>query len=427
MPDPSPNERLARVLTRTAALVAAQTPGDVLRAIVLLACAATASPRGLAGLSDGEAATSDAWYDEGAGWSPARLRWNMGEGVPGRVVQTAKPLAGDGAAPDPLELADVDWTGAGRFACLPLPGAGEDVLGFIEVGGAPQPYGAAALARFEDVARLGAQRLREVAHDERRLVQVEAAHREIADRLQALLLPSEPPQLPGFDIAFRYRSASEGAVSGGDFVDYYRRPPSDNLAFAIGDVSGKGVEAMAHTFVAKYVLRAAVHGGQLSWPTHPGSALQELRTGLLEQPDFAAETDRFVTVLFGLISPRRRLLQLASAGHPTPFIVRAGGAERPLLLTEPAIGVELGAALEAYPTETIELAGNDVVVLFTDGIAELRDADGSFFEDVMGDVLATCHGVPADEVASKLLEAADAFSARPPSDDLALLCIRLVE
>ena len=57
--------------------------------------------------------------------------------------------------------------------------------------------------------------------------------------------------------------------------------------------------------------------------------------------------------------------------------MRAGGVERPLLLTEPAIGVELDAALAPYPTEILELAAGDLVVVFTDGIAELRDADGA--------------------------------------------------
>jgi serine phosphatase RsbU (regulator of sigma subunit) len=72
-------------------------------------------------------------------------------------------------------------------------------------------------------------------------------------------------------------------------------------------------------------------------------------------------------VLFGLISTRRGLLPLASAGHPTPFIVRASAVERPLLLTH--------------------------------GITELRNAKGDFFEDEM--------------------------AARPPGDDLAVLCIRV--
>jgi serine phosphatase RsbU (regulator of sigma subunit) len=252
-----------------------------------------------------------------------------------------------------------------------------------------------------------------------------SASADIAERLQRLLLPQLPPQLEGLDVAFSYRSASAGVLSGGDFVDYYSRS-SGALAFAIGDVAGKGVEAMAVTFVTKYILRAAVHGGQLSWPTNPGEALQELRTGLLEQPDFGPGSERFVTVLFGLIAPRRGLLQLASAGHPTPFIVRADGVERPLLLTEAAIGVELGAALVPYPTETLAVSRGDVVVLFTDGIAELRDGRGRFFEDEMGAILSACHDKPAADVVARLTAAGEAFSSREPGDDVALLCIRLV-
>ncbi len=248
---------------------------------------------------------------------------------------------------------------------------------------------------------------------------------DVAERLQRRLLPAAPPELAGLDIAFAYRSASTGVLSGGDFLDYYTRPPSGSLAFAIGDVAGKGVDAMATTFVTKFTLRAAVHGGQLSWPTRPGEALQELRNGLLEQPDFDPDTERFVTVLFGQLTPRTGLLQLATAGHPTPFVVRAGGVERPLLMVEPAIGVELDAALEPYPTEILQLAEGDLIVCFTDGIAELRDAGGRFFEERMGEQLADCHDMHAADVVRRLVEAGERFSARPPGDDLAVLCIRL--
>ncbi len=247
---------------------------------------------------------------------------------------------------------------------------------------------------------------------------------DVAERLQRRLLPTAPPELAGLDIAFTYRSASTGVLSGGDFLDYYTRPPSGSLAFAIGDVAGKGVDAMATTFMTKYMLRAAVHGGQLSWPTRPGEALQELRNGLLEQPDFDSDSERFVTVLFGQLTPRSGLLQLASAGHPTPFIVRSGAVERPLLMTEPAIGVELDAALEAYPVEAVQLAVGDVIVAFTDGIAELRDRDGRFFEAEMAGELAWAHGACAADVVTRLVRAGGRFSARPPADDLAVLCIR---
>jgi serine phosphatase RsbU (regulator of sigma subunit) len=420
--DDASGDALSSLLGRIATMLAAADVEGVLRAAVESSCAATASPRGRAGLFDGEAAISEEWYDARDGWSPGRLRWGLGDGAPGSVCLSGAPAAvtGDDAGPEGRPASAFEGESS---ACVPVTSAGA-VVGFVWVAGRAGGYDAAATQRLAAVARLAAQRLQAVADAERRLAEAQV-QADIGERLQRQLLPLQPPRLAGLDIAFEYRSASAGVLSGGDFVDYYTRPPSDSLAFAIGDVAGKGAEAMAHTFVAKFMLRAAVHGGQVSWPTFPGAALQELRTGLLEQPDFGWESERFVTVLFGLISPQRGLLQLSSAGHPPPFIVREATVERPLLLTEPAIGIELGAALEPYPTETIDVRPDDVLVLFTDGIAELRDAGGGFFEDEMAAVLQGCHGRPAAEVIARLLRAAGEFSARPPADDLALLCIRL--
>ncbi len=422
--DPRGDE-LLELLEAVMALVGAPSDADVLRAAVEAACRATGSRRGVAGRFDGAVASSDSWYEVGAGWTRAPGRWEAGEGAPGDVCLTANPvLHSRPSQPDETSgIAGVP--GMQRFACVPLPGEHDAPSGFLAVGDRDDDYAQRDLRLLAALGEIVSLRLREAAGAGRRLQADNAARLDVAERLQLRLLPPEPPQLEGLDIAFSYRSASAGVLSGGDFVDYYSRSPGV-LAFAIGDVAGKGVEAMAVTFITKYILRAAVHGGQLSWPTSPGEALQELRTGLLEQPDFGADSERFVTVLFGLIGTRRGLLQLASAGHPAPFIVRAIGVERPLLLTEPAIGVELGAALAPYPTETIELERGDVVVLFTDGIAELRDGSGRFFEDEMGGVLAACHDIATADVVARLMAAGEAFAARPPADDLALLCIRLV-
>ena len=418
---PQPGGDVARLLDDVGALVAATSVDAVLAAGVEVACRLTASRRGMAALCDEEAVVGDAWYDAGAGWTRERRRWPRGAGGLGGVCDTRERLARVG----PRALDDVtEVLGDGHLAALPLGAAGDVALGVLAVGGRAAPYGAAETDILRALCMLVSLRLRETTGERRRFVEECAAQTDIADRLQRRLLPSAPPRLTGLDVAFAYRSASAGVLSGGDFVDFYSRSPG-TLAFAVGDVAGKGVEAMAVTFVTKFVLRAAVQGGRLSWPTNPGEALQELRTALLEQPDYGEDTERFVTVLFGTLNTPRGLLQLASAGHPTPFIVRASGVERPLLLTEPAIGVELGAALEPYPTETLELARGDVLVFFTDGLAELRDARGVFFEDHMAGVLAGCHDAPAAAVVERLMAGGTGFSARPPADDLAVLCIRL--
>jgi len=426
MPGDLPPDDTSVTLDDVLRILRADTVAAVLRTTVEAACRLSSSSRGRAGLFDGEAATSDGRYDRETGWHHERARWERGSGAPGRACASRAPLLVDQAdVPAGAPGTAADGLGLGSLVCVPLLDGEGALLGFVEVGDPGRSYTAHDAGRLAALARVAAHRLIAIAGDDGRLAAEQAALADVADRLQRRLLPAEPPSLPGLDIALTYRSASAGVLSGGDFVDYYSRPPSANLAFAIGDVCGKGVEAMATTFVTKYMLRAAVLGSQISWPTRPGEALQELRNGLLEQPDFGPASERFVTVLFGLLDPRLGLLQMASAGHPTPLLVREGTVERPLLLTEPAIGVELGAALEPYPTESLQLEQGDLVVMFTDGLAELRDAGGRFFEDRMAAELAGCHGLGAAAVVERLLGAAERFAARPPADDLAVLCIRL--
>lgn len=422
--NPADDELISLLVSLTEADTAADT-GSVLRATAEAACRATRSRCGEAGLCDGEIATSEGRFDTRAGWRPGPYRKRGVMAAPGRVCASATPLVcNDGPCAAGAVMGPDGRPGATRFACVPLPGENGGALGFLHVEGRAEPYGARDVRLLTRLAAFAAGRLRAVACQDRRPDERAVAQADVADRLQRKLLPDRPPRLSGLDVAFSYSSASAGVLSGGDFVDYYSRSPG-TLAFAIGDVAGKGVEAMATTFAAKYILRAAVHGGHLSWPTSPGEALQELRTALLEQPDFAADSERFVTVLFGTVNVRRGVLQLASAGHPTPFLVRRSGVERPILLTEPAIGVELGAALTPYPVETIALSPGDLVVMFTDGLVELRDSGGALFEEHVADALAGTHDCPAAEVVERLERAAAGFSARPQRDDLALLCVRL--
>lgn len=414
---PGDGAATARALDAAAALASARETDGLLRAAVEAACRLTRSDVGLAILCREDAVTPPQTYHAAAGWTTEG-------GGPPPDTRVLRELC---ACPAPATLsaaatASLFRRGARHAVAFTLtPAEGEPALAAV---GRDGPFGEGDLAALAALSRLAGLRLDEVSARRRCVTEYCAAQADIADRLQRKLLPQAPPCLDGLDVAFSYRSASAGVLSGGDFVDFYSRSPGA-LAFAIGDVAGKGVDAMAVTFVTKYVLRAAVQGGQLSWPTQPGEALQELRTALLEQPDFVEDVERFVTVLFGTLSVTRGLLQLASAGHPTPFLVRADRVERPLLLTEPAIGVELGAALAPYPQESLELRPGDAAVLFTDGLTELRDASGAFFEDALPDVLRGCHDLPAAALVERIMQAGEEFSARPPADDLAILCIHL--
>ncbi len=329
---------------------------------------------------------------------------------PGRPV-VDRLDARERAALDEAVRTRAPATAGARVLVFPLLAA-ERAVGALVVRGAGVPLGG---QRLEALAALAARA--GAALDHAILCQNQA---DMAQRLQDRLLPLDPPEIPGLDIAVAYRSASHGAGRGGDFVDFYSRTDG-HLALVIGDVAGKGVDAVATTLVVKYVLRAALSGGVLSWPTRPGAALQELHNAMLGE----LGGESFVTALFALVGVRRGRLQLATAGHPSPFVVRATNVERPFLLTAPAIGVDLEAALAPYPSETVALGPGDCVVFFTDGLSELRDAHGGFFEDALPGVLAGMHDHPAAEVVAHLFERAREFTSQVPADDIAVVCLRL--
>jgi len=305
---------------------------------------------------------------------------------------------------------EIEQPGGGTLLAVPLPSAG-GVAGVVLLrppDGAPDTWTHALLTIVAEQA--GAALENATSH----AVQV-----DIARRLQDRLAPITPPRVPGVDLAVEYRAGTPGAARGGDFIDFYHLTKG-HLALVVGDVSGRGVDALARAFIAKHILRALVTGGQVSWPPRPGAALQGLHNALLDELD----AEHFVTALFATLNLRSGRLQLASAGHPAPIIIGRAHIERPLLLTAPPIGVEPTAELNAHPTETYTLARGESLLLFSDGLSEIRDADGSFYEDRLPEVLGALAGAPAASVVARVLEDATAFAAEPLADDLVVACVR---
>lgn len=261
------DDDLVSLLVSLTATGAAADTGSVLRAAAEAACRATRSRRGQAGLCDGEAASSEGWFDAQAGWQPGQRRWREDEGAPGRVCASATPLVCNDAprAKDAI-TETAARPGAAHFVCVPLLGENGSSLGFLHVEDRSEPYEARDVRLLAHLAAFVAGRIHASTTGGGRVNELAAAQADVADRLQRKLLPDSPPRLPGLDVAFTYSSASAGVLSGGDFLDYYSRSPGV-LAFAIGDVAGKGADAMATTFAAKYILRAAVHGGHLRGPS----------------------------------------------------------------------------------------------------------------------------------------------------------------
>jgi sigma-B regulation protein RsbU (phosphoserine phosphatase) len=186
----------------------------------------------------------------------------------------------------------------------------------------------------------------------------------IAEVAQQTILRPIPPRMGRVALAVRYLSATEDALVGGDF--YEAAVTRHGLRVLVGDVKGKGLEAVQLAAVVLASFRAAA--------TRP-PGLVELAAELDHSMRPQLGEEDFVTAVLAQFS-RHGQLQLVNCGHPPPLRFRAGTVER-LARAEPTTPLGLDPA----PTiQRFTLAATDRVLLYTDGLVEARAPDGRPFE-----------------------------------------------
>ncbi|MFG1800251.1 SpoIIE family protein phosphatase [Micromonospora carbonacea] len=305
-------------------------------------------------------------------------------------------------------------------AVLPLTGSAGETLGELRVWGHAEDAADPGHAALTQLARLVGVRLENA--------QLYEAEHRIATTLQHSLLPRSLPRLPGAVVASRYLPGSADAEVGGDWYDVIRLD-DDELVLVIGDVVGKGVRAAASMGQLRNALRAYVLEGY-----DPGESLTRLNrlVGSAEQPSFA-------TVVCLRFAPRTGRLRYASAGHPSPLLIRGDDVA---FLHDRALGPPVGAIPGAsYRTVDDALAPGARLLLYTDGLIEDRQlgldaaleqlradaAGGEHVADLVDAVVARVAGRPRrDDVAVLALEATEPhrFALRLPADPTRLSVLR---
>jgi PAS domain S-box-containing protein len=232
----------------------------------------------------------------------------------------------------------------------------------------------------------------------------------IARTLQRSLLPPRLPEIPGFELAARYRAAGEGFDVGGDFYDAFET--SDGWALVVGDVCGKGPEAASLTTLARSALRTGAVVEHL-----PSRVLQVTNEAVMRE----RIDDRFLTALYLHLDPEGGRLVVANGGHPPLLVVRAGGEVEAVDLRGPIIGVLADAAFE---DTAVALAHGDAVVAYTDGVLDAGAPERLLRIDALVDLLAQNAGQTAPELAQALERVALEVSGGTPRDDIAVLVLR---
>ncbi|MFJ2610453.1 SpoIIE family protein phosphatase [Streptomyces sp. NPDC091279] len=295
----------------------------------------------------------------------------------------------------------------GETVVLPLV-ARNRVIGMLTLGKpTDEHFRQEILELAEDLSRRAA-----LALDNARLY---SERTMISQSLQRSLLPPELPVIDGVEVEVIYRAAGEGNEVGGDFYDLF--PISDGAyGFAIGDVCGTGPNAAAVTGLARHALRLLAREG-LSGP----AVLERLNSAILDE----GARSRFLTLLYGELRPQEdgsAELKVVCAGHPLPLRLRQDGTVEPAAEPQPLLGVM--EDLELYE-QRVTLDPGDVLLCVTDGVTERREGTRMLGDDGLSDVLTTCTGLTAGAVAARIMRAVERFASDAPSDDMAILAMRV--
>lgn len=233
---------------------------------------------------------------------------------------------------------------------------------------------------------------------------------ELAARVQQHLFPCCVPAVPGLEIAAHARP---GHIVSGDYYDFFCHR-DHGQGVVIADVMGQGLPAsmlMANLQAALRIL-----GPEYDEP-------HALVTRLNELFRYNLKLIRFISLFALTIDVDRSRIRYSNAGHhpPVHWIARTETTQwlRP---TGPALGL---MHAPPFTSETLAFHSGDVLVLYTDGLVEARNARGEEFgEDRLVAYVAQHHAASAEDLLSGLVRAAERFTDGALHDDVTLLVIK---
>jgi len=263
---------------------------------------------------------------------------------------------------------------------------------------------------YEHIPELTPDYIREIAREQRVERELEIAH-----QVHQSFLPVDLPQFEGLDIAANCRAAFD---VGGDYYDFI---PVDNrqMAFVIGDVSGKGIQAAFYMTMVKGIFQSLVK-------EIPDPAALLTRMNRLFYNN--ARRGSFISLCYGLIDVRTGLLQYARAGHNPAILIPAGDEDAFMLRSSGlALGLTRGDEFsDTLKKERISMKPGDTLVFYTDGLTEATNPNGEMYGDdrLLRDIQSVKYLAP-DELISQLQRTIDSFTAGTPvGDDMTMVVVR---
>ncbi len=316
----------------------------------------------------------------------------VGSGISGRVVETGKQvLLHEGE-----DYADEDRA-TEAVLCVPVVSSEEDdtrVLGALTLAG--RPAGERFTAGNAKVAGAIAGQLGAAIASSRLVGSLREAERieqevEIAAEIQRSLLPARAPALPGLEVAGLCVPA---ARVGGDYYDLIV-DGEGRLSLVIADVAGHSIGAGLLMAMGRSLIRREVLEGK-----SPQDVLAATNSLLF---DDLVGAGLFITLACARYEPATRRLALANGAHNPPLLRHPDGTVDELDADGMAAGMIEGAT---YEESLVTLAPGSVVLLYTDGVTETRDAGGEQFGEArLKELLAGAGGLGPGGVIERVTEA----------------------
>ena len=244
---------------------------------------------------------------------------------------------------------------------------------------------------------------------------------EIAREVQGQLFPKEAAPVNGLRLIAQCDPAR---MVSGDYYDY-AEIGRGQLAFALGDVAGKGISAALLMATLQAALRAQISQHQTSASRadlNPACVIS-----ILNKQVFAATSaEKYATFFFAVFDPKTYALTYTNAGHLSPLLLR-DGEFTPL----DSNGTVVGAfSFAKYDSSTVAMKPDDLLVCYTDGITEPENAYGEMFgeEERLMDLVKKHSSQPDSEIVRIVLDSVRGWTGNPELfDDMTLLLARGVQ
>lgn len=288
----------------------------------------------------------------------------------------------------------------------------------IEVSGRDQ---LADLGRSFNSMTENLERLFHVEKEKERL----QSELEIAKDVQNQLFPKDVPTLRTMELTGVCKPAR---MVSGDYYDFLCLE-GNRVALAIGDVAGKGISAALLMASIQSIMRsqltagsaafAAAANGKSSYAFSTCNAVSHLNKQLFA----STSPEKFATFCFGIYDEDRRVLTYTNAGHVAPLIIR-GETATPLEVTGTVVGAFPNVL---YEERTVTMAPGDLLVAYTDGIAEPENAyEEEFGCERMIELVLRYQKESSHEIIARVMEAVRHWTSAPElPDDMTLLVAKI--